>query len=140
LAVTKEMSLENGTGANQANNIYSTSATLSASASADLDLAGSLLNPLGAAVVFTKVKAILVIADAANTNDVVVGGASATQFVAPFGAATDKINVKPGGMFLLTAPNAAGLAVGAGTADLLKFANGGGTTSVTYTLVIIGVS
>ena len=47
--------------------------------------------------------------------------------------------MQPGGTLLLVAPNAAGYAVTAGTGDLLKVANSGGSTGVTYDIVIVGL-
>jgi hypothetical protein len=127
----------NGTGDFQASKVFSDTRQLAASTSEDLDLAGSLAGPLGAAVVFATVKAILVKAAAGNTNNVVVGGASANQFVGPFGDAADTIAVKPGGTLLLTAPKT-GWTVGAGTADLLKIGNSGAGSVVNYDIVILG--
>jgi hypothetical protein len=93
---------------------------------------------LGATLAFTAIKAILIVADAANTNDVVVGGAASNAFVGPFADATDKINVGPGDVFLITRRSAAGLAVAAGTGDILKVANGGAGSAVTYRIIILG--
>jgi hypothetical protein len=129
--------LASGTGDNQASKVFSDTRTLAASASEDLDLAGTLTNPLGVAVVFTSIKALFIKAAAGNTNNVVVGGASATQFQGPFGAVEDTIAIPPGGQLLVSAPKA-GWAVGAGTADLLKLANSSSGTGVTFEIVICG--
>ncbi len=129
-----------GTGAGQADRMYSDRRTLAASANEDLDLAGGLASPFGvAAQTFAKIKAILVIAAPENTNDVVVGGAASNAFAAPFDAADNKVKVPPGGMMLLTAP-AAGWTVTASTADLFRIANGGSGTGVTYDIMILGTS
>jgi hypothetical protein len=138
LGYSKRISFAPGTGANQASLLWHDQRTLAASATETLDLSGSLLDAFGVAVAFTKVRAILVYAAAANTNDVVVGGAAATQWAAPFGDVTDKVNVKPGGLFLLTAPDANGMAVANGATDSLKIANGSSGTGVTYDILIIG--
>lgn len=127
-----------GVGANQANKVFADSRNLVASASESLDLSGGLTDALGLALVLTKVKAIMIHAASANVNDVVVGGAAANGFITPFGDATDKVNVKPGGTLLLIAPDATGYAVVAGTGDLLKVANSGAGTAVDYDIVIIG--
>jgi len=128
-----------GVGANQADKLYSDTNTLAASATLDVDLAGSLVSAFGKVITFTKVKAIIVSAAAGNTNDVAVGGAAATQFVAWVGDATDKVNVGPGGLLCLIAPDVDGYAVAAGTTDFLRIGNGGAGTGVTYDLIIIGV-
>lgn len=128
-----------GTGASQSDKIFSDQRTLNASASEDLDLAGVLTDLLGAALTFVEVTAIFIKAAAGNTNNVVVGGAAATQFVGGFGAATHTWAIPPGGAFLVAAP-VAGWAVGAGATDLLKIANSGAGTPVTYDIVIVGRS
>jgi hypothetical protein len=132
-------SLASGTGSSQADKIYQAQRTLSASATEDLDLAGVLTDIFGAAITFAKVKAIYIKAASGNTNNVVVGGASATQFVAGFGAATHTFAIPPGGFLFVSAP-VSGWTVGAGSADLLKVANSGGGTSVTYDIVVVGTS
>jgi hypothetical protein len=134
------MDLTSGTGASQADKLFADTRTLAASASEDLDLAGSLVDAFGATITFVKVKGIFVTAAAANTNNVIIGGASATQFVGPFGSATHTIAVAPGGGFMICRPDATGWAVGAGSTDLLKIANSSSGTSVTYDIVIIGTS
>jgi hypothetical protein len=79
-------------------------------------------------------------AAAGNTNAVAVGGAASNGFVGWVADATDKINVRPGGVFGLFAPDSAGYPVTAGTADLLRIGNGGAGSSVTYDIIIIGAS
>lgn len=130
--------LTDGSGANQANKIFTDTRTLAASASETLDLAGSLADAFGATLTFTKVRGLVIAADAANTNDVVVGGASSNGFVTPFGAATDKVKVKPGGLLVLVAPDVNGYAVTASTGDLLQVANSSSGTGVNYTVFVIG--
>jgi hypothetical protein len=137
LAVSPNYAFANGTGANQANQTFADIRTLSASASENLDLAGGLVDAFGATITMTKVKAILIMAAASNTNDVLVGGAASNAAAAFFGDATDVVKIKPGGLILLVAPDAAGYAITAGTGDLLKIANGAGGTSVTYTIAIL---
>lgn len=130
---------ENGTGADQANELFADIRTLAASATENLDLAGSLANALGVTIVFDKIKALIIKADAANTNDVLVGGAASAQASAFFGDVTDVVKVKPGGTVAFIAPNATGYDITATSADLLKIANSAAGTSVTYTVIIIGV-
>jgi len=140
LQFTRGFSLDSGTGANQADKVWSDTRTITASGTDDIDLAGVLLDAFGAALTFAKVKLIAVAAYAANTNNCVVGNAAATQFVGPFGAATHTVAVAPGGFFMVGRPDAAGWAVGAGASDLLRVTNSAGGTSVTYDVVILGTS
>lgn len=134
-----DVELSNGTGSGQADVVFSDTVTIAASGTLELDLRGSMVNPIGGAAVFAKVKAIVVKARAGNTNNVVVGGAVSNPFVGPFGAVEDTIAVPPGGALVLLAP-AAGWAVGAGASDILKFANSSSGTGVTFDLLIIGTS
>lgn len=127
-----------GTGANQAKEVFTDTRTLSASATEDLDLAGGLTDVFGNTLTFTKIKALIVVADSGNTNDVLVGGAASAAIASIFGDLTDVVKVKPGGMLALVAPDATGYAITATTADLLKMANSAGGTGVTYTIVIVG--
>ena len=139
-AFAQSIHLDNGTGANAADKLYADSNTLAASGNVDIDLAGSLTDALGASLTFARVKALFLRAAAGNTNNVVIGGAASNQFVGPFGAAAHTFAVKPGGFVGWVAPDATGWAVTAGTGDLLRIANSGAGTSVTYDVVIIGAS
>lgn len=136
--VNYSLSFADGAGAGQAQKIFSDTRTLAASATEDLDLAGSLTDAFGATLTFTEIKAILIKAAAGNANNVIVGGASSNQFATPFGAGTHTLTVRPGGLLLLAAGDATGYGVTAGTGDLLKIANSAGGTSVTYDIVLIG--
>ncbi len=134
--------LADGTAAGQANRLFADTRTIAPSGTDDLDLAGVLTDPLGTALTFVKVKAIIVKAADANTNNVVVGGALTTPFVGPFGAATHTAHARPGGIlaFVCGAADANGWSVGAGASDLLRVANSGAGTPVTYDIVVIGTS
>lgn len=138
-AINAVITLESGTGSGQADKIFMDDRTLAASATENLDLAGSLTDAFGATITFATVKAILVIAKAANTNDVVIGGAASNGFVGPFGGTTPTVSVKPGGLALMVAPKT-GWTVTASTGDILKMANSSSGTGVDYSIVIIGTS
>lgn len=131
--------LPSGTAASQADLIFSDTRTLGASATEDLDLAGSLVDPLGATLAFVTVKAIIVKAAAGNTNNVAVKPAAANGFIGPFNAAADTLIVPPSGVVVLVAP-VSGWAVTAGTGDLITVTNSGAGTGVTYDVVIVGTS
>jgi hypothetical protein len=127
-----------GTGANQAKIIFTDTRTLTASATENLDLAGVLLDAFGNVITFDRIKAIIVTADPANTNNVLFGGAASAQAAPWFGDVTDVLVIRPGGMIALVAPDAIGYDVTATTADLIKVTNSAGTTGVNYTIVLIG--
>lgn len=144
-AATHELSLSDtlatGTSNGQADKVWSDTRTLAASATEDLDLAGALAAALGGTAVFVEVVAVMVIALAANTNNVVVGNGTAPVIGGPFGAAgANTIVLQPGACFLWFSPTNPAAAVTATTADILKVANSGGTTGVTYSIVILGRS
>ncbi|MDT0306125.1 hypothetical protein RM780_04000 [Streptomyces sp. DSM 44917] len=142
LALRRAVALTSGTGAGQADLVFSDRRTLAASASEDLDLAGVLTDALGATVSFARIKGLIISAAAANTNNVIVGGASSNGFVSWVGGATHTVTVRPGATLALIAgqADATGYAVTAGTGDLLHIANSAGSTSVTYDVVLIGAS
>lgn len=134
--IEKFIQISSGTGANQADIFWSDERTLAASATEDLDLAGVLADAFGVTVAAAEVVAILVIADAANVNNVVLG--DATQPIPLFGGTNPTFAVKPGGFFFVAAPAAAGLlTVGAGATDDLKVTNSAGTTGVTYQIALL---
>jgi hypothetical protein len=133
-----ELAITDGTGADQATSIFSDERTLGASGTENLDLSGVLSNALGATIAFSAIKAILIVADAANTNNVVVGGAGSNAFVGPFADATDKIVLGPGDVFMISRRSAAGMAVVAATGDILLVANSGAGTALTYKIIVIG--
>lgn len=134
-----QLNLASGTGAGQADRLWSDRRTIAASASEDLDLAGSLTDALGATLTLARVKMLAVYALPANTNDVVLGDAAATTWTALLG--TDgTLAVKPGGLLVVTAPGATAYPVTAGSADLLKVANSAAGSAVTYDIYIVGAS
>jgi len=138
--IDKLIPLTSGVAANQADIIWADERTLAASATENLDLAGALTDAFGATVTAVKLKAVLVIAADANTNDVLVGGA-ASNAVPIFGDVTDIAKAKPGGFVYLAAPGLAGLCtVTASTGDILKIANSSSGTSVTYKIAIVAAS
>lgn len=139
LESTNRIRLSSGTGADQADLIWSDTRTLNASATEDLDLAASLTGPLGTTLTFARVKAVIVSAASGNTNNVNVTR-PASNGVPLFLAAGDGIAVRPGGVIAAVAPDATAYAVTAGTGDLITFTNSAGSTSVTYSVVIVGAS
>lgn len=132
------VSLANGTAANQADRVFTDRRTLGASGAEDLDLAGVLVEAFGGTLTFAKLKAIIVKAADGNTNDVQVTR-PASNGAPLFMAAGDGIPVKPGGAFVWVAPGT-GITVTAATGDLVTFTNSGGTTSVTYDVILVGTS
>jgi hypothetical protein len=140
LNLTWSAPLTTGTGASQADKIYTASITLGASSGQDVDLAGVLTDPFGGALTMVKLKAVAVRAAAANTNNVNISR-PASNGVPWFLAASDGLSLGPGGIFVFVNPGSAGIAtVTPATGDILRFDNSGAGTSVTFDLVILGTS
>lgn len=139
IRLPKRIVLPDGTTAGKADLVYVGERTINASSNDDLDLAGGLTDVFGAAITFAKVKAIIIIADDANTNDVLLKPGATNAFSGPFGAGTHTVQVGPGGAIVLAAPKA-GWAVTADTGDTLRVTNTAGGTSVKYRLAIVGTS
>ncbi|MFI1942056.1 hypothetical protein ACH44C_33600 [Streptomyces purpureus] len=133
--------LESGTGAGKADRVFHDQRTLAASATETLDLAGVLTDVYGAAITFARVKFIAISAASGNTNNVIVGANASNDWVGLLNAA-GTITLRPGASFaaMSGSADATGMAVTAGTGDLIKVANSAGSTSVTYDVVIVGVS
>jgi hypothetical protein len=131
-----------GTGAGQADLVYWAERTLTASSSEDLDLAGVLTDAYGNTLTFARIKALVVFAAAANTNNVVVGNAGSNGLAGLFGSLTHTAVVRPGAFVAwgCGSADATGYVVTASTADLLHVANSAGSTSVTYDVVVLGCS
>lgn len=136
LLYTITNNLSNGTASGNASQQWHDTRTLTASATEDLDFAGSLTNAFGVTLTFAKIKLIIVKASSANTNDVQVTRSSSNG-VPLFMAANDGIALGPGEWFIFGSPTT-GKTVTAGTGDLLTLTNSAGSTSVTYDIIVIG--
>lgn len=147
LDYSKRIQLATGTAAGQADVLFYDQRSINASSSEDLDLAGVLIDNQGNTVTFAKIKGIVVVAApkdpnaTQNTNNVVVGAAAATAWAALLGA-TGTATLRPGTTFAVFAgqSDATGYAVAGGSTDLLKIANSGAGTSVTYQIILFGTS
>lgn len=131
----------NGTGAGKADLVYWSQGTLTASAHTDLDLT-ALTDPLGNAITFVYIKALVVAAASGNTNNVVVGNASGSPLAGLFAATSGAAVVRPGAVVAWACGSAdtQGYPVTAVTANLLRLTNSAAGTSVTYDVTILGTS
>lgn len=141
LSKTYTATLTNGTGAGQADLVFSDTRTIAASSNEDLDLNGVLTDALCTTISLLRVKALLIAASAANVNNVVVGAAAANPWVGIF-TATGTVTLRPGALFLYAAgqADATAAAVVAATGDLLRVTNSGAGTGVNYDIIVIGAS
>lgn len=135
--ISEVLQFAEGTDAvGKADILFSDTRTLSASGTEDLDLAGSLINALGATITAAEIVAIFIRAAAGNSNNVNVTRPASNGFAGPFLAAGDGVSVKPGEYALMASRS--GWAVTAGTGDLLTITNSSSGSSVTYDVVVIG--
>lgn len=134
--------LDSGTGAGQADLVFSDTRSIAASSNDDLDLAGGLTDALGNSLTFARVKGLIVVASASNVNNVIVGGDATNTFLTWVEAEGDSVILRPGAALALFAgaADATGYAVTASTGDLLRIRNAAGGSSVSYSIVIVGAS
>lgn len=126
-----DLSFGDGTGANQAKNVYSDDFSIVGAGTQTYDLAGALANGLGQTLTFTAIKAIVI----KNTGTAPLNyGGGSTPFLGFLGDATDKIVIPAGGLVVLADPTAAGQVVTAGTGDLVTL----GGTDAAGTIIIVG--
>jgi|TARA_Y100000034_G_scaffold132026_1_gene194057 hypothetical protein len=136
LDILHKHTFTDGTGANQAKNVFHDIRALAGSTSEELDLAGGLTDAFGNTITMTAVKGLIIKAASTNGDNIEVGGSAANGFINWVGDATDKILIPPGGTFALIAPDAGGFAVTAGTGDLLKI-NNADASGASYTITIL---
>jgi hypothetical protein len=109
---------------------------LAASASTVLDLDSGLVDVLGNALTFDKIKILAVVAGQSNTADILVGGGNFASFL---GGGTDRISVQPGGACFLVAPNT-GYQVTPATGDELEIGNDSIVDANSYSIFLVGKS
>jgi len=134
--------ITNGTGANQANTLYYTQATITAGSTDVYDLYDSLTDAFGDDVLLARVKALLVwrpVEDEGVAN-LEIGPASGNDWYAWRGTTGDLVVLPPGGIFLLACPGATAWALGAdGVADELGITHDNSDAgAVIYNILVIG--
>jgi archaellum component FlaG (FlaF/FlaG flagellin family) len=112
-----------------ATKLYSATVTVATSTTEDIDLSGTLTDPLGEAAVFTDVYAIFI----KNTGEaaLTLGGANQVPII---NGSTDKINLAAGCSLQYIDP--AGVSVTAGTGDLISLT--AGATASEAEIIVIG--
>lgn len=129
----------NGTGANQANQHWHDSESLASGENTELDLAGGLTDAFGDVITFTKIK-VLYIKNRGTDSTLLVGNADSHQWLPLLGGPAETIKIPPGGRLLIEVPSADGLAVGAGSADILRLEHeADGSQAIPYDIFILGV-
>lgn len=139
LEYTKKYQWTNGTTVDKADRVFSDTRTVSASGTDPLDLAGSLTDLYGNTLTFVELRLLYVSASSSNTNNVRLNR-PASNGVPLFLAASDGIDIPPGGEFLWACPADGKVTVTAATGDIINIDNSSSGTSVTYDVIIIGAS
>lgn len=131
------ITLTSGTGANQANVIYSASRSLVDDANEVLDLyaSGSLKDAFGTALTMETLK-ILVLYNTSTEASLKIGGGGAAMDI--FADNSDILTLPPGGKFVYSAPDATGLDITT-QKDLNLLHGGQGTAALVYKIIAIGV-
>lgn len=148
LAITAA-SLTTGPGLNQGNQLWHDRRTLASAATETIDLydfaidAGSAQNDsLGNALAMVRIKVLLIYnrSTTAGENFTLFGeGTTAAWNSLLNGSDTAKAVLGPGGVFLVTNPSAAGMAVADTTNHLLKVENSG-SGSNDFDIIVIGAN
>lgn len=128
-----------GTGANQANQCYYAQRTVATVTADNLDLSGSLLDPLGNTINLTTVKLIVVAIDTPDgTKKLRVGPqAVANAWQGPFGGVTAPCYKEITNWDPICNEPVAGYPVVGGASDILGIYNPS-AVSVTYRILIMG--
>ena len=146
LAHTFSSSLADGTGANQANQVYQDSVSAIADAETSYDLAGTLVDEFGGTITFTKIKGIVLLNKSTTASVLQIGGGTGldgtnafdTWITSTAADGSEGVLVRAGGLFVLWAPDATAYAVAAGTGDILVIKEKS-TLAAVFELSIIGV-
>jgi hypothetical protein len=138
--ILETLDLTPGTDAlGKADLMFSDTRTLAASGTEDIDLAGVLSSAFGSTI--TAAELVLLYVKAHSTNNAannVNVTRPASNGVPIFLAAEDGRGLAAGEFLLIQSRN--GIAVTAGTGDLITITNSAGTNSVTYDIVVIARS
>lgn len=122
-----------GTGASAANKVYVENFTIAGGGSQSWDLSGSLTDPVKNAVVFTKVRGVMV----HHSGTSVSSGIKALDTVTN-GLMQYPEDLGPGGVFMWVNPSSAGKTVTNSSADIVKVTNNDGTNAATGYVVFLG--
>lgn len=130
------LEMTSGVGLNQADAVWSERRTVNASTTDSLDLNGALETAVGVAFTPARIKGLICRNRGAQNIALTRPAANGVPWLT---AAGDSIIIVPGGINIWLAPTAAGIAVAAGTGDLIDIVNGAGA-AVDYDIVIIGAT
>ncbi len=158
LVLQESATLGDGTGADEADEVYHDAGTVAGGGMETLDLAGALSDVFGETVGLARVKALLV-RNVSDTTDAVDGHTRATEAVLRLGGGTDgsgasafdswcdesagdgsaAVKLRAGGALGIFAGDATAYPVTAGSADTLALRNTG-TAQAAYELIVVGAT
>jgi hypothetical protein len=133
----KLLQLLDGTGAGLVNKQYADSASVAQSVNTDIDLSGALTQAFGT-VVFTAVKAILIVAGDANPGALTLFGGT-NPFLGPLTGTTPAVTLEAGQVFVVTKTSAAGWAVTNASNDNFRVASAATAGTYTWDIVLLGI-
>jgi hypothetical protein len=136
--------LTNGTGVNQADQIFADQRTLNPSTNENINVAtfSGSLDAVGGTLSLARIKMLLVQnLNGTEANNLTIGGAGAGAWT-PLtnGSSSLKVSIPGGGSFEVIAPGATGWAVGSSSGSLLNVANVSSTGTTQYNLIVVGAS
>lgn len=139
--IVHRVNLTNGTGAGQANILWTDQRTVATASNDDLDLSGILIDAIGQTVSAVEIVGIMIVnaprEGAANTTSLTIG-AGTNPVTGYLGGTTPTIGpVRPGGFVMFGTGDAGGFGVVTpATGDILRIANSAGA-SATYQIAIL---
>ena len=132
-----DFTLSAGTGANQADSVYTASSTITTGATLSLDLKGSMVDAFGAAFTPSKLRLVYISSRSANSTNLTLFGNAASPLILNTAATTTTLT--PGDCFLTTRRATAGITVTASTADIVDITNAAGASAI-VDIVLVGTS
>ena len=139
--IRQAYSVTDGAGAGNINLVWSDRRTVAASATDTLDLnGGGLLDVFGNAANFATVKGICIFnrETVAATHRIDFAPAAANPFLWTFNAAADRVEIAPSSAYMQW--DDSGKATVAGGSDAIRIINTDGANTVTYDIIVIGLT
>lgn len=138
--LSDNVSLAHGTGADKADLIYTTRIALAISAVSNVDLSGALKDIFGDTAIFVKVKGVYVHNRSDDTSPTTAAAITLTgNFITVSYGTAASIPLAAGDSWQHNS-GGVGLAVTAGTGDVITVTNTSGTESAEVDLIIVGTS
>lgn len=128
-----QVNLTDGAGADQADQVWHDRRSVANGSPDDIDFEGGLVNAFGVTLNPARV-AVLAIRHVSGPGNLTIGN-DGNALVLGFGAGSHTWTIRPGGWFIVTAPDSGGWGTTAGSADILQLASSSGT--VVYDIIAV---